>query len=82
MNLGHQKTTQKCSPALVPPCSAPTPALRISALHAAASLAGAERMHEGARSLAILSQDAELVLRESLYNACAGTSMHTPAEVR
>lgn len=62
-------------------CSAPTPDLRVGALHAAATLAGAERMHEGARSSAVLGEGAEAALREAMYAACSGTSVHTPAEV-
>lgn len=61
--------------------SAHTPDLRVAALHAAATLAGAERVHEyGERRAALISEAAEALLREATFASCSGTSVHTPSE--
>jgi hypothetical protein len=57
---------------------APQPEVRLAALHALASIAGAERAGESkCRDDAILSGEAEDALRQAVYQAAA----HAPGEV-
>ncbi|KAF5830082.1 hypothetical protein DUNSADRAFT_15043 [Dunaliella salina] len=59
----------------------PTPALRLAALHAAANLAGLERVHEtGDRRAALLAPVAETLIGDATYMACTSAVTPSPAE--